>query len=330
MFVTPRNKMTKPLLQQLGALNESNWIRLGTLSESLLPLEKAIACYESALRIHPYSCEALSALAACYRSHELYPQASEVYQRLLNILPHSGDSWGALGHCYLMMDELQKAYSAYQQALYHLSNTQEPKLWYGIGILYDRYGSFEHAEEALSAVLRMDPLFEKANEIYFRLGIIFKQQTKFDVAIECFEYILSCPPSPLTRSDILFQLGHIYEQQQAFQKAKDTYDRILQDTPNHAKVLQQLGWLHQDPKAPFHDTERAVSLLSKSLDVDSKDAQTWYLLGRCFMHQQKYNEAYDAYQQAVYALFFTLTTPQIQRREESYLLVFHWRALLPN
>lgn len=34
---------------------------------------------------------------------------------------------------------------------------QEPKLWYGIGILYDRYGSFEHAEEAFSSVLKVDP-----------------------------------------------------------------------------------------------------------------------------------------------------------------------------
>jgi tetratricopeptide (TPR) repeat protein len=86
-----------------------------------------------------------------------------------------------------MMDDLQQAYSAYQQALYHLRDPkvvkpiswidvadfvdQEPKLWYGIGILYDRYGSLEHAEEAFSQVMRMQPDFEKANEIYFRLGI---------------------------------------------------------------------------------------------------------------------------------------------------------------
>ena len=105
------------------------------------------------------------------------------------------------------MDELQKAYSAYQPALYFLSNPREPKLWYGIGILYDRYGSFEHAEEALCAVLQMDPKFEKANEIYFRLGIIFKHQGKYPTAIECFEYILNCPPPPLTKNDVNFQLG---------------------------------------------------------------------------------------------------------------------------
>lgn len=100
-----------------------------------------------------------------------------------------------------MMDDLQQAYTAYQQALYHLRDpkvrsssnsggtgsnkaTQEPKLWYGIGILYDRYGSLEHAEEAFSQVMRMQPDFEKANEIYFRLGIIYKQQQKYQQSLE--------------------------------------------------------------------------------------------------------------------------------------------------
>jgi TolA-binding protein len=50
--------------------------------------------------------------------------------------------------------------------------------------LYDRYGSLEHAEEAFSAVMKMDPKFEKANEIYFRLGIIYKQQQKYDLSLQ--------------------------------------------------------------------------------------------------------------------------------------------------
>lgn len=65
-----------------------------------------------------------------------------------------------------------------------LTNLKEPKLWYGIGILYDRYGSLEHAEEAFSQVMRMEPNFEKANEIYFRLGIIYKQQQKFNQSLD--------------------------------------------------------------------------------------------------------------------------------------------------
>lgn len=34
--------------------------------------------------------------------------------------------------------------------------------------------------------------------------------------------------------------------------------------------------------------------------TDNSDAQSWYLLGRCYMSQQKYPKAYEAYQQAVY------------------------------
>lgn len=32
--------------------------------------------------------------------------------------------------------------------------------------------------------MRMQPDFEKANEIYFRLGIIYKQQTKYQESLE--------------------------------------------------------------------------------------------------------------------------------------------------
>ena len=38
----------------------------------------------------------------------------------------------------------------------------------------------------------------------------------------------------------------------------------------------------------------------QSHDLDPHDAQSWYLLGRAYMAGQKYNKAYEAYQQAVY------------------------------
>ncbi|KAJ3037276.1 hypothetical protein HDV00_001841 [Rhizophlyctis rosea] len=249
--------------------------------------DRAMSAYESALRHNPYSIPALTQIAALCRAREQYGKTN-------------GEIWGALGHCYLMMDNLQKAYTAYQQALYHLPNPKEPKLWYGIGILYDRYGSYEHAEEAFSAVIRMEPKFEKANEIYFRLGIIYKQQGKYDTSLSCFRYILSCPPKPLTEIDIWFQIGHVYEQQKEYRAAQEAYERVLAENPNHAKVLQQLGWLYHQQNSNFSNQDLAISFLTRSLEADMNDAQTWYLLGRCYMAQQKYNKAYEAYQQAVY------------------------------
>ncbi|KAI7822039.1 hypothetical protein BC939DRAFT_398209 [Gamsiella multidivaricata] len=262
--------------------------------------DRAMAAYEAALRHNYHSVSALNLIAELYRSRENFQKAAEYFQRILAIDNASGEVWGSLGHCYLMMDELQKAYNAYQNALHHLPNPKDSKLWYGIGILYDRYGSVEHAEEAFSAVMRMDPKYEKANEIYFRLGIIYKGQQKYAQSLECFRYILHTPPRPLTEADIWFQIGHVHEQQKEYTNAKEAYERVLTDNPNHAKVLQQLGWLYHQQQAAFMNQDLAIKFLTRSIESDNTDAQSWYLMGRCYMAQQKYNKAYEAYQQAVY------------------------------
>lgn len=183
--------------------------------------------------------------------------------------------------------------------MHHLRNNKDPRLWYGIGILYDRFGSFEHAEDAFTAVLEMDPNYEKANEIYFRLGIIYKQDRKFDASMDCFKYILHNPPAPLTEMAVKFQIGHLYEQQREYTKAKQIYEEVLVESPKHAQVLQQLGWLYHQ-ETPFQNQDMAVSYLNRSAESDPNDAQSLYLLGRCYFAQEKYNEAYNSYQQAVY------------------------------
>ncbi|KAF9132804.1 glucose repression mediator protein [Mortierella sp. 14UC] len=286
--------------QRLDAIDEQVWLQIGSLADSMGEFDRAMNSYESALRHNHQSINALNLIAELYRSRENFHKAAEYFQRILAIDNASGEIWGSLGHCYLMMDELQKAYSAYQNALHHLPNPKDAKLWYGIGILYDRYGSVEHAEEAFSAVMRMDPKYEKANEIYFRLGIIYKGQQKYAQSLECFRYILHTPPRPLTEADIWFQIGHVHEQQKDYTAAKDAYERVLAENPNHAKVLQQLGWLYHQQNAAFVNQDQAISFLTRSIEADNSDAQSWYLMGRCYMAQQKYNKAYEAYQQAVY------------------------------
>ncbi|KAJ1735777.1 glucose repression mediator protein [Coemansia biformis] len=288
--------------QRLNAVTEEVWLQIGSLSENMNDQERALSAYDNALRHNPYSQAALTQIANIYRSREDFDKAVEFFQRIVNADSTNGEIWGAIGNCYLMLDELPKAYQAYQQAIIHLPNPKEPKLWYGIGILYDRYGSYEHAEEAFVAVMNMDPTFDKATEIYFRLGIIHKCQGKYPQSLECFNRILNDPPKPLTETDIWFQIGNVHELNSEFTLAKDAYERVLRENPQHTKVLQQLGALYFRPNTILSNIDAAVQLLTSAieLDKDKAEAQTWYLLGRCYMLQQQYNKAYEAYQQAVY------------------------------
>ncbi|KAJ2836243.1 glucose repression mediator protein [Coemansia sp. 'formosensis'] len=288
--------------QRLSSITEEVWMQIGSLAELMSEHERALVAYDNALRYNPYSQHALSQIANIYRGREDFEKAVEYFQRIVRIDSTNGETWGAIGNCYLMLDEMPKAYNAYQQAIFHLPNPKEPKLWYGIGILYDRYGSYEHAEEAFNAVMNMDPDFDKANEIYFRLGIIHKCQGKYAQSLECFNRILREPPKPLTETDIWFQIGNVHELNSEFIPARDAYERVLHENPHHGKVLQQLGALYFRPNTSLSNIEAAVQLLTRAIEVDKDktEAHTWYLLGRCYMVQRQYNKAYEAYQQAVY------------------------------
>ena len=155
---------------------------------------RALASYDAALRLNPVSVQALFRAAEMHKLAEDHAGAAELFCRALaaattNSPPHSplavnghggsyplntsealGEAWGGLAHCYLMIEELGKAYTCYQQAIAHQGQNQ-PTLWYGIGILYDRYGSLEHAEEAFASVIKMDasasgpPLFATWTEL---------------------------------------------------------------------------------------------------------------------------------------------------------------------
>lgn len=174
----------------------------GSFSELLRTPDEALQAYERALIANPQSITALNAIGMLLKGREAFDKALEFFRTIVDMDRNNGEAWGNLGqyntllatcatllipflgHCFLMTENLQKAYDAYQQALVNLQNPKDPMLWYGIGILYDRYGSYDYAEEAFSQVMQIQPDFEKANEIYFRLGIIYKQQQKYQQSLE--------------------------------------------------------------------------------------------------------------------------------------------------
>lgn len=68
--------------------------------------------------------------------------------------------------------------------------------------------------------------------------------------------LVAQPPAPLPNACLtLIQ----------YDNAKNAYHKVLQSDPNHAKVLQQLGWLHHQQSDDFQSQELAIEYLEKSV-----------------------------------------------------------------
>ena len=80
--------------------------------------------------------------------------------------------------------------------------------------------------------MRMEPTFEKANEIYFRLGIIYKQQQKYQQSLEvwiesfCHEWTWLTDTSVF---DILYKFhpDHSLKRTSGFRLATSTSNRRM-------------------------------------------------------------------------------------------------------
>ena len=47
--------------------------------------------------------------------------------------------------------------------------------------------------------------------------------------------------------------------------AKNAYHRVLERNPQHAKVLQQLGWLYHQESSHYASQEKAIEFLELSV-----------------------------------------------------------------
>jgi hypothetical protein len=64
-------------------------------------------------------------------------------------------------------------------------------------------------------------------------------------------------------------------------RAREAYERVVLDNPNHAKVLQQLGWLFHQDGSSFQNQDRAIQYLTKSLEAGKFHELLFILQSRC-------------------------------------------------
>ena len=291
------------------------------------------------LQFNSKNVHAMLQLASISRMQERFEKAVEYLHAILEIDGASGEVHGAIGHCYLtlsqraegvpaILDCLKKCYDAYREASLHLGAFNDPNLWYGVGLLYERYGAlmqsgtplqrecYQAAEEALQSVLRAAPDFEKRAEILYRLGMIYKHQGQPQQALECLQAICDAPPPPLMQHDVWYLIGAVQEHMEppAPDFAKQAYEHVLRlmqmaQEPKVARVYRQLGWVCHKwnlqppmvaPHGVHHQVQQpALLCLQQALEADPNDAANWHYVAKCLLDHSEFESSYDCLVHAV-------------------------------
>ena len=260
--------------------------------------EKTIEELKSELEMNPTNNSAISKLAQTLASRGDYNAACTLYEKLVRLDGENGLAWVALGHCHLLRGEYQKCFSSYQKALHTLQNNRDAQLWYGIGLLYTKFETYEYAEPALQAVLRIDPNFEQKSEVYFKLGQIYKKKASYEEAISHFGSSMEGENVNSNRKiDALCQIGTCYEKQNQLDKAVNMYQQALQLDPKNYKTLEYLGWaLAQNNQDGSVHLRAALSYASQNA---AEEGDLHYLLGRVAIEEQRYADSKSEFQEAI-------------------------------
>ena len=209
----------------------------------------------------------------------------------------NGPAWTALGHCYLLVEDLQKSFNAYQRALYSLEEIKDPQLWYGIGILYEKFESYNHAISALVAVLKMSPNFYQKSEVLYKLGMIFAKTNQIQQAISYFQNsILTNTFTQKRKTDTLLKIGLLYEEQKNYSQAMKEYEAASISDKSNFKIYQHLAWC----SFQMNNIDKALEYCKTVEGLKQGQADTLYIQGRCYMAQDDLKKALELFQEAAF------------------------------
>lgn len=209
-----------------------------------------------------------------------------------------------LGHLHLLLEQYAKALSAYQK--YYYSNHEHWKdasFLYGLGTVYFHFGAFHWAIKAYQQVLYIEPSFSQANEVHLRLGLMYKILNNYESSHKHFRLALQDNTKcTVSKAEIRLHIAHLFQVQGKYKQSKEAYEQFLlpEDIDDKIKAIayRQLGWLFHTAEQLGDKSTRepvAIHYLHKSIELDSSNGQTWYLLGRCLSSIGRVHDAFIHY-----------------------------------
>lgn len=252
--------------------------------------DQAEALLDQVLRDEPQNAEVLHLLGQVAHLKGKHALAVDSIKKAIALDPHEGAFHCNLGLAYKALGQMRNAAASFQWAVKiqpDLSSAHS-----NLAATLNEQGYYEAAESYAREALRLSPRFADA---FVNLGNALYYQEKVAEAEQCFHTALEIQPQ-LYQAHV--NLGHSYQQQGKFAEAEKEYEEALRHNPREIRALHGLSLFRQYSSADHVDRERIETLL-KDPAVPAHDRKVlYYTLAKIFDDAGKYDEAFQAVQQA--------------------------------
>jgi superkiller protein 3 len=319
---------------QLDSIYAAPWNGLGDIYSTLTEYDQAIKSYERAIELDSTKAGPLNSLGLIYETLGEYEPAVMYFQQAIERyspeqIQGQATSWNHLGNAYQALAQTELAIEAYQQAIEFDDEYVAP--WHSLGDIYRDLARYPEAIQAYHQTVKLDPTaagpwnslgdiyrsqerYEQAIEVYqhaierdpnyawpyHSLGLIDEKFEKYESAINFYEQALKCYPQEETEARALSWngLGNVYRIQGRDPQAIEAYRQVIELFPTYAWSYHSLGLIHNR----LGQYESAIIFYQQALDRQAaarNRAVVWNDLGNTYGFIRRWNDATDAYQQAI-------------------------------
>ena len=262
---------------------------LGGLYAQKQEWEKALTCYQKAIKLNPNMAGIYRNLAKVWGKLGKEDEAAKCWYRALTLEPQSANAQKhyELGDIFLKQKQLEEAIACYRRAL-----ELEPahaQAYFRLGEILQSRGRTTEASACFRQAIRYN---NSTLSYYYRLGQILVQEQQFDEAIAYYQKAIQLEPK---RWQTYHQLGEILSKVERWQEAVTAYYYAI-------KLNSQFSWSYNNLGYVLLKLERwseASQALNKAINLNPDHAWSHYNLGEASYHLKQWDRAIVSYQTAI-------------------------------
>ncbi|MCJ7578028.1 MAG: tetratricopeptide repeat protein [candidate division Zixibacteria bacterium] len=265
-------------------------------------LDSAIVQYKKALDLKSKYWQALYQLGYAYYKQKRYDEAKETFASGLKI-KERGEFYNGLGLVQMAKDMLKDADLSFWKAISY--DPKNPEFLKNRGDVNFKKGVLAIAIESYNDALALDSTLV---DVHYNLGQSYLKQMEFNKAMEEFKTVIRLDPK---HKEAYLALGNLYMlDRRHYPEARVIYEEYLKFDQQNSRVHLNLGDTYYSLSRIVNflplaegDTlfkpqilSKSVENLEKSIALDPKVADAYFLLGKAYQDLGKFPEALKAYE----------------------------------